>query len=391
MSGRQDRIVQSFAVPFQYPVCFGRGLLDPRNGLLEEVMGRRQGAGAHQALVYVDDGLARATAGLLPRIERYFKTRPESVKLAAPPRLVQGGEPAKSSDRVARLVMEDLRRHRFCRHSYVIAIGGGGVLDAVGFAAALVHRGVRLIRVPTTVLAQNDVGVGVKNGLNRLGTKNFLGTFAPPHAVLIDFDFLRTLDDAHWRGGIAEAIKVALIKDAAFFRFLERNAATLKRRNPAAMERLVRRCAELHLDHIRGGGDPFERGAARPLDFGHWAAHKLESLSGYTLPHGQAVAIGMALDSAYAAGIGMIKPAVRDRVVAAIERSGLPAWDPLLGGRDRRGRLRVLAGLDDFREHLGGTLSVTLPTGIGQQVQVHEMDEAEIVRAAEWLRKRAGK
>jgi 3-dehydroquinate synthase len=391
MSGRRDRFVQSFSVPFQYPVCFCHGLFAPGNRLLEEAMGPREGDGPHRALVYVDDGLARASSRLVPRIARYFAARAGSVRLAAPPRLVPGGEPAKSSERVARRVMEDLRRHHFCRHSYVIAIGGGSVLDAVGFAAALVHRGVRLIRVPTTVLAQNDVGVGVKNGLNQDGTKNFLGTFAPPHAVLIDFDFLRTLDTVHWRAGIAEAIKVALIKDATFFCFLEQNAAKLKRRNQTAMETLIRRCAALHLDHIREGNDPFERGAARPLDFGHWAAHKLESLSGYAIGHGQAVAIGMALDSVYAARVGLIKPAARDRILALIERCGLPVWDSLLGVHARRGRLSVLAGLDDFREHLGGKLSITLPSAIGRQVQVHEMDEAQLVRSVEELRARAGK
>ena len=168
---------------------------------------------------------------------------------------------------------------RIDRHSSVIAIGGGAMLDVVGFAAAITHRGVRLIRMPTTVLAQNDAGIGVKNGVNYLGKKNFLGSFAPPFAVINDFTLLYTLRPQQWRDGTAEAVKVALIRDRAFFEWIEANAARLVERDSTAFRFLIRRCAELHLEHITAGGDPFERGSARPLDFGHWSAHKMESLS----------------------------------------------------------------------------------------------------------------
>jgi 3-dehydroquinate synthase len=219
------------------------------------------------------------------------------------------------------------------------------------------------------------------------GLKNFVGTFAPPHAVLVDFDFLKTLSATHWRGGIAEAFKVAIIKDAAFFRYLEKNAANLRRRDTRAMEQLVRRCAILHLDHIRAGGDPFEMGSARPLDFGHWSAHKLELLSGYALGHGQAVAIGIALDSAYAAARGLLTLAERDRIVAALERAGLPVWSDLLVLPGRGKNLRVLEGLDEFREHLGGRLAVTLPRGIGARVEVHAMNQRVLRAAIRWLKR----
>lgn len=128
----------------------------------------------------------------------------------------------------------------------------------VGFVTALVHRGLRLVRMPTTVLAQNDAGVGVKNGMNEHGVKNFLGTFAPPFAVVNDAAFLETLPDEHWRGGISEAFKVAIIKDRAFFEFLVRSAPRLRAREANAMEALVKRCAVLHLEHIASSGDPFE-------------------------------------------------------------------------------------------------------------------------------------
>ena len=170
------------------------------------------------------------------------------------------------------------------RHSYVLALGGGALLDVAGYAAAVAHRGVRVIRLPTTVLAQNDAGVGVKNGLNAYGKKNFLGTFAPPWAVIDDELFLTTLSARDWRAGTSEAVKVALLRDAAFFAELERLAPAVAERDLGAMRALIRRCAELHLAHIAGGGDPFEMGCARPLDFGHWSAHKLERLSWAAAP-----------------------------------------------------------------------------------------------------------
>src|SRR5204862_2038620 len=131
-----------------------------------------------------------------------------------PPKIVPGGERAKQSPALIAALHADLQRLGIDRQSFVVAIGGGALLDAVGYAAATAHRGVRLIRVPTTVLAQADSGVGVKNGINAFGKKNFLGTFAPPAAVINDSTFLVTLSDREWRSGLAEAIKVALLKDS---------------------------------------------------------------------------------------------------------------------------------------------------------------------------------
>ncbi len=385
---RRNAYLQSFSVSFSYPVHFTRDVFGPANPLLASVCGPQEKDLPCRVMAFVDAGVARADRRLVHRLESYFKLLAPAIRLAAAPVILPGGEQVKNNWGVVRRVMTQLGRCHLCRHSYVLAIGGGSLLDMAGFAASLVHRGLRLIRVPTTVLAQNDAGVGVKNGMDEHELKNFIGTFAPPHAVLVDFNFLRTLDDTHWRGGIAEAFKVAIIKDASFFKLLERNATELKRRNAQAMEQLVRRCAILHLDHIRTGGDPFEMGAARPLDFGHWSAHKLEALSGYTISHGQAVAIGIALDSVYAAAIGLITPAERNRIVAALERAGLPVWSDLLAVAGRGKRPLVLAGLDEFREHLGGRLTITLPDGIGSRIEVHEMDQDVLADASRWLQDR---
>jgi 3-dehydroquinate synthase len=261
---------------------------------------------------------------------------------------------------------------RLDRHAFVLIAGGGALLDAVGFAASLVHRGLRVVRIPTTALAQCDGGVGVKTGINFAGGKNALGTFAPPFAVINDFQFLPTLADREWRGGIAEAFKVAIIRDREFFDFLCENTAAFRERQHGPMRRLVQRCAELHLEHIRTGGDPFEMGRARPLDFGHWAAHKLELLSGFRIGHGDAVAAGVALDSAYAALGGWISGEDSLRIRRALAESGFPLWHPEMEDPS------LLDGLREFREHLGGELCVTFPDGIGRRREESQMDAGKI-------------
>ena len=380
-TSKPDVYRQRFSVPFEYPVYFTHDVFRADDPLFESVLARLGEKRRHRALVYVDAGVAAAHPALVQRVKDYFHARPGTLELASSPELIPGGEAAKTSwDRV-KDVMWSIGNHHLDRQSFVVAIGGGGVLDMVGFAASLVHRGLRLVRLPTTVLAQNDAGVGVKNAMDEHGAKNYVGTFAPPFAVIDDFAFLPTLDDAHWTGGTAEAFKVALIKDAAFFRWLEKNAARLKGRDLPAMETLVRRTAVLHLDHIRTSGDPFEFGAARPLDFGHWAAHQLEAMSGYSVNHGQAVAVGIAVDSFCAMRRKLITPKALARILAAMRATGLLTWHPLLETRGDDGVLVVLGGLERFREHLGGTLTVTLPDGIGARIEVHQVF-ADVVEEA---------
>ena len=151
----------------------------------------------------------------------------------------------------------------------------------------------------------------------------------------------------------------------------------------------MRRGAILHLDHIRENNDPFEFGEARPLDFGHWSAHRLEGMSNYEIRHGQGVAIGIALDSVYAQRQGRITEDELERILVAFEQSGMPIWHPLLAERDDQGRLKVLEGLQQFREHLGGKLTITLPDGIGKRVEIHEMDTGLIEECAAYLGRRA--
>jgi len=363
-------IQQKVQVNFTYGVHFTRGLFNLDNPLLSEVVGANDKP--KSIIVAVDAGVLEQHPQLVSQIEAYTAHFSEQLKLAAQPIIVPGGEAAKNDPLLINQIQIVIEQIGLCRHSYVLAIGGGAVVDMVGYAAATAHRGVRLIRIPTTVLAQNDSGVGVKNGVNAFGKKNFLGTFAPPAAVLNDFDFLTTLSDRDWRSGIAEAVKVALIKDKDFFEFISNNAAKLAQRDAKAMEQLIYRCCELHLDHIANYGDPFEMGSSRPLDFGHWSAHKLEHMTQYRLRHGEAVAIGMALDCTYAYLIGMLSKSAWEQIIATLKQLGFTLYAPELAVNLSSNEVKttIFAGLDEFREHLGGELAIMLLKELGKGVEV---------------------
>ena len=383
-----DVHVNSFAVSFEYPVVFTRGVFAADNPLLAETMDRLGEGRRHRAMVAIDSGLDEATPDLQRLIKEYFHAHGDRAELATMI-VMPGGEQAKNGWETVRDVMWTIGSVHLDRQSFVIAVGGGAVLDMVGFAASIVHRGLRVIRIPTTTLSQNDGGVGVKNGMDEHAQKNFVGTFAPPFAVIDDFDFLATLAQRDWIGGVAEAFKVAIIKDAAFFDFLCERAADLAGRDEQAMEQTVRRCALLHLEHIAAAGDPFEFGSARPLDFGHWVGHRLETMSDYAIGHGQAAAVGIAVDSCCAEQLGLVTADELERILAGLGACGLATWDDLLAQRTADGALEIIEGLEQFREHLGGRLTITLPDGIGRKREVHQLDTGLIERAIDFLRGRA--
>jgi 3-dehydroquinate synthase len=299
---------------------------------------------------------------------------------------LQGGESLKNDENCLHRIYGDIESRKICRHSYIVAIGGGALLDTVGFAAATAHRGIRHFRFPTTTLGQADAGVGVKNGVNYNRKKNFVGAFAPPFAVVNDFSFLETLPDMHLRNGYIEAIKVALIRDEKFFDWIEANAQALNRFEPAAMQEIIHRCAEHHVAHIATSGDPFEMGSVRPLDFGHWAAHKLEQLSEFALSHGEAVAIGIAIDTLYSEEMGYLDKDCSNRILSLLKRLNFETYSDRLERRNERGYPYVLEGLEEFREHLGGLLTITLLKRIGSRFEVHEMDTDVVLKSMNRLK-----
>ena len=380
--------LQRIVVPAEYPVYFTSQAFDPANPCLIRAIRRTEPHRRHRLFPVIDRGVLQAWPDLPKQLDAYARQHSRWIDLLAMPSILPGGEPAKNNPRLPITLQRRLYELRMDRHSVMLIVGGGAVLDMAGYAAATAHRGIRVIRVPTTVLSQADGGLGVKNGINAFGVKNFLGTFAAPFAVINDARFLKTLSQRHRTAGMAEAVKVALIRDEAFFDWLEKAAPALSAYSSPELSRLIRRSAELHLQHIATSGDPFESGSARPLDFGHWAAHKLESMTSYRLHHGEAVAIGIAIDSRYSAEIGLLNDTALDRALRLLDRLGLPSWHHALDLKEPNGRLTVLRGLDEFKEHIGGELVLTLLKRIGDGTDVDWIDHAALRRALSWLKKR---
>jgi 3-dehydroquinate synthase len=378
-----DYLQQTFSVKFEYRVFFTTHLFAVENRTLADFFLNGRGDTIKKLLFVIDEGVDRHHPNLRQQILKYFSII-SSVKLIEDILVIPGGEQAKNNEKLFYELINAVDMYGIDRHSYIAAIGGGAVLDLVGFATAISHRGIRHIRVPTTVLSQNDSGIGVKNGINYNNKKNFLGTFAPPAAVFNDTVFLHTLSIEEWRSGIAEAIKVALIKDKSFFEWIEENAMALSRRNNEVMQYLIRQCAFLHMEHI-AGGDPFETGSSRPLDFGHWSAHKVEQLSGFDIRHGEAVAMGIALDTAYSFISGRIDELQAKRVIDLLQAIGFFITHPLMEIRDEHSP--VVEGLNEFREHLGGKLTIMLLTAIGKGEEVHALDIGLLKKAGEWLKR----
>ena len=366
-----------FDLKYSFPVVFTRDVFNPDNPALADVL--KQTGNLNRVLVVIDSNVAAANPYLINAMEAYSTHHDPLMKIVAPPYIITGGEACKNNPAEVQQIQSLINTYHLCRHSFVMAIGGGAVLDAVGFAAATAHRGLRLLRLPTTTLAQNDAGVGVKNSINMFGKKNFVGTFAPPFAVINDLALLDTLQERDCRAGISEAIKVALIKDRGFFDFLYENRHALRRFEPQAMAHMIARCAELHTDHIQTNGDPFEQGTSRPLDFGHWAAHKIEDLADDDVRHGEAVAVGIVLDSLYSHYTGLISELELHKIISLIRDAGFSLYHPALHKMD------IQTSLNEFREHMGGELTIPLINGVGSLTEVHQMDAALVAKGIQFL------
>ena len=350
----------SFSVAYQYPVHFTRAAFAPSNSLVRDFLSEKR---LRQIFVVIDEAVVLKNPTLPNSITTYLSEAGISNSIC----ILPGGEVAKKDDRVVKELYRRIDSKGLCRHSCVATLGGGAFLDVVGFAAATLHRGIPHLRFPSTLLAQADAGVGVKNGINFAGKKNLIGTFTPPIGVINDLNLLATLDLYELRAGLSEAVKVALIGDPIFMEWIESAADALSKGSLEEIEILARRCADLHIAHIAKGGDPFEQGSRRPLDFGHWAAHKLEQMSG--IRHGEAVAIGIALDAIYSSKIKELSGLDLERILRLLERLGLPMNITELLQTDE-----LLKGLDEFRQHLGGDLCITLLRGIGLGYEVHTMN-----------------
>jgi len=387
--GRQQAINVGFTARFVHRVRFTRDVFGPEATVLVDLL-EPSGDGLPRVQFWLDENVALARPGLQPSIDRICTANRHRFASAGHVQLVPGGEAIKNDIHILERMLKVMHAAELDRRSYVVVIGGGAVLDAVGFAAAIAHRGIRLVRLPTTTLSQADSGIGVKNGVNLFQKKNWLGTFAVPWGVINDTAVLDTLSDRDYLGGFSEAVKVSLLKRRALFDQLERAADAIRRREERAAGPIIRQSAELHLEHIARGGDPFETKEARPLDFGHWLAHRLESLTDFQLRHGEAVAIGVAVDSVYSSLVHGLAPADGERILQCLGRLGCTVYHPAMEEVDA-----IFAGLEEFRQHLGGRLTLTMLRGIGEPCEVHDVDRgqmaAAISRVAEFAASPAGR
>ena len=364
-----------FSVPLKHQIRFTHDVLGAEQSVLADLL---EPSGDQPARVqfWVDSHVVQASPWLKDSLHQFVERYSDRLVMPSKVHVLSGGEALKNEIHVLKEMLGEFHQAQLDRRSYVVVIGGGAVLDTVGFAAALAHRGVRLVRLPTTTLAQADSGVGVKNGVNLYNTKNWLGTFGVPWAVVNDARLLATLSDRDFRSGFSEAVKVALLKDAALFDDLCQSVAAIRNRDMDVCFPLIRRSAELHLQHITRGGDPFEMREARPLDFGHWSAHKLEAMSDFTLRHGEAVAIGVAIDVVYSSlALGFPRHDA-DRAVDCLAQLGFTLDDPQLANSQK-----LLDGLEEFRQHLGGRLTLTMLEQVGKPINIHAVDPPLLLQA----------
>jgi len=385
---KESFITCQFQVPFRFDVFFTENVFSPANDLLREILKQ---AAPEKLLIVIEEPIVSSMPKLVDDIRAYLSSTVNGIQLVAEPLILPGGEKLKNDFLPVQKLHSLIEQHGLSRHSFVAAIGGGALLDVAGFAAATAHRGIRHIRFPTTTLSQADGGVGVKNAVNAFGKKNYIGTFSPPFAVINDSEFLRFLPDSRKAAGYIEAVKVGLIRDRDFFGQIEQSADALNRFEPSAMNGLIRRSAELHVRHISEAGDPFELGSARPLDFGHWAAHKLEQLSDFRISHGEAVAIGIALDVIYSRNAGHLANEEAERILALLRKLRFNLFAPEMSRKDEAGELIILNGLSEFQQHLGGQLAITLLREIGRGFEVHEISKAGVRKAIDELRERFSK
>lgn len=327
-----------------YPIQIDRGLLDRVGPTVVDL-------GARGRVAMVSN----------PKVDRlYGKRLREGARragLSTIRMVVPDGERYKTLQTVKRLY-DGLIAHRTERSTFLLALGGGVIGDLAGFTAATYLRGIPLVQVPTSLVAQVDASIGGKTGVDHPKGKNLVGSFYQPRLVAIDPDLLTTLSDREYRAGLSEVVKYGVIADSEFFAFLEKSADRVAARDPDALFHLVRRCCEIKAHVVQA--DERESGQRRILNFGHSLGHVLETLGGYkTYLHGEAVAIGMVAAARMAVLMGMFGAAESDRLASLLRRFGLEVSLPKLKVKDI---LKVLM-LD--KKVSGGKIHLVLPEKIG--------------------------
>jgi 3-dehydroquinate synthetase len=363
--------------PMSFPVVINEGILDPMRSSLADHLP----VGA-RVLAVVDDYSAATTAAvgfLLGTYQREGHVRGYEVDTL-------NASPATKVLPTVRTLLTRAERLGLGPDDRIIAVGGGTVMDTVGFAAALYHGATSFIRIPSTLVGLVDAGVGFKVGVDAEGHRNLLGAYRPPAACLCDPGFLHTLPSPELRCGLAEMIKIAAVRDGELFGLIEDGYdEVLERRiGPAVTDLIYRSIVAMVTDLVR---NPCETELRRLPDFGHEFGHMLETASGRRLRHGEAVAIGMALSCELATSTGWLAREDADRIIGLLQRAGLPVYDACCDPVALWHRLR-----DDVLPHKGGHLHLAVPTGIGSGGFIEPLSAIELPlleRACQQLRLRA--
>jgi 3-dehydroquinate synthase len=349
--------------PIRYSTLHPEGyVLDPESPAIAEAVGARP------LLAAVDRHIDRLYGADL---RAYLDRRTDCRGFV----LVEGCEKAKSWEQ-ARLVCDQAIRAGLPRDSVILAVGGGVTLDVAGFAAAIFRRGVRYVRVPTSLIGLVDVGVGIKQAINVGDKKNIVGAFYPPAANINDPTFLSTLPKRHLACGLAEIIKMAVVLDADLFATLEAHARDLveeRFQGPGAARRVLLRAEYLMMRELQG--NLFEADLRRLPDFGHTFSPVLETASGYSLAHGEAVAIDMILSTTIAVNRGLCERETLDRLRSLLAAADLPL------GHDVCCADLVMDCLDSARAHRGGELNLVVPLGLGTAGFIQDVGRREIEEA----------
>ena len=318
------------------------------SGLIAEAAGRIDSLLPGRRLALVTDPDIRTALtgnGLWPAID--------ATLIEVPP-----GERAKSRDEWSR-VTDQLLALGLGRDTALVALGGGSIGDLTGFVAATYLRGIPFVQIPTTLLAMVDASVGGKVAIDTPAGKNLVGAFHPPALVIADPGMLATLPDRIYREGLAEAVKHGLVADKEYFDWIAEHSAGLLRREPELLTHLVQRSVEIKAAVV--SRDEREQGERAILNAGHTVAHALEQLSNYTLPHGEAVAIGLVAECRIAERMKLAEPGLADLVAGVLTELGLPTQSAV-----RSTQSELFAAMSTDKKNRGGRVRMALPTGIGR-------------------------
>lgn len=375
----------------RYTVCFTSDLFGPDNETIRRTLTKMGHKPPLRCAVLVDSGVAARNAALIPQILHHFQKERPFLDLCHPPFAMPGGESVKNSRRTAEAISAIARTHALSRESLVLVVGGGAFLDAAGTALSQCDGGIPTANIPTSPLAQSAAGIGAMRFMNEGGIKNAAGIFAPPHAVFIDFALLKTLPFEHHVSGMAEAFKMALAADAEFFAILCRKALKIRQNDRSTVEKVIHKTATLHLDQARKSYARMAHGDGNPADFGDWTARWLETLSGYKLPHGHALSVGIALKAWYGCHTGTLAEGEFTRLIEALLTCGLPIWNRFLETRTKDGTLALTEGLTRYQNGSSGHRPILIPVGVGTLKAVDHLDVTVFEQGIDLLKQLSGK